>query len=336
MRLVWPLLAVALATAGLLALTARPTVSSPLPSLAAPLPPPSTPKPVVPKPSSNQGSDCSDQTASLRPADVAPMPAAGVAAAPASGPAGYLRTILGRGQLTVAVRPDTPPFAAVDTDTGQFVGFEVELAKQIARALFGTDGHVQFRAVSTADRVRVVQRGEVDMSMATITITCDRLAQVDFSAVYFQASKNVLVLRSSPYRSLADLGGRKVCAATGTTSLQRIADTPTHPIPYQVTNAADCLAALQQGTVEGVVNGDLVLAGMAAQDPETRIAGPKTLDVPTAAAISRDHPELTAFVNGVLARMAADGTWTRLYDANGLDRVFGPAPAPPVPHYRDR
>ncbi|SNQ51498.1 Periplasmic component of amino acid ABC-type transporter/signal transduction system (modular protein) [Frankia canadensis] len=209
-------------------------------------------------------------------------------------------------------------------------GFKIDLAKEVGRALFGADGHVRFRAVTPAERINVVQQGEVDLSAATITVTCACRAQVDFSAVYFQASKNVLVLGSSPYRELADLSGRKACAASGTTSLQRIVDTPTHPVPYPVANVTDCLVALQRGLVEGVVNDNTVLAGMAAQDPETRIAGPSTLDVPTAIAVSKAHPELTVFVNGVLERLAADGTWARLYAAHGLDHALGPAPAPPT------
>jgi polar amino acid transport system substrate-binding protein len=326
----WPLLGVALAivvAAAVLALAVRPTVSSAAPAVAGPLAPPRQPALSVPKPSTTGGTSCGDLTASRRPPAVLPGPAN-----PPAG--GILRTILDRGYLRVAVRPDTPPFASVDPDTGAFTGFEIDLAKAIGRALFGADGHVRFRAVAAAERVSVVQDGDVDLSAATITVTCDRRAKVDFSAVYFQASKNVLV-ESSAYQSLADLGGRKVCAATGTTSLQRIVDTPTHPIPYPVANVSDCLVALQQGVVDGIVNDDTVLAGMAAQDPQTRIAGPKTLDVPTAIAVSRDNPELTSFVNGVLEQLAADGTWARLYDANGLTRALGPAPGPPAPRYRD-
>ncbi|CAO5177152.1 polar amino acid transport system substrate-binding protein [Frankia sp. AiPs1] len=322
----WWVPAVVLVAMGVLALT-DPTVRSEMPAAAEPLTPPRQPALAIPTPSSRHTADCGDLTASLRPHTGQPDAAPATAA---------LRPILDRGYLTVAVRPDTPPFASVDVDTGEFTGFEIDLAKEIGRALFGADGHVRFRAVTAAERIDVVRRGEVDLSVATVTVTCARRAQVDFSAVYYQASKNVLVRASSPYRSLADLGGRRVCAAVGTTSLQLVVDTPNHPVPYPVANVTDCLVALQQGTVEGVVNDDTVLAGMAAQDPQTRITGPKSLDVPTAIAVGRDHPELTRFVNGVLARMAADGSWVRLYAANGLTQVLGPALAPPTAHYRDR
>jgi polar amino acid transport system substrate-binding protein len=326
MRPRWIVAVAALVAAGVLALTVRPTVNSAAPAAARPLAPPRPAALTVPKPSTTQAASCGDLTASVPPA---------AAPGPANPAGGQLRTILDRGYLSVAVRPDTPPFASVDVDTGEFTGFEIDLAKAIGRALFGSDGHVRFRAVTAAERTSVVQDGSVDLAVATITVTCDRRAQVDFSSVYYQASKNVLVLSSSPYQSLAGLGGRKVCAAAGTTSIQRVVDTPTHPVPYPVANVTDCLVALQQGVVDGIVNDDTVLAGMAAQDPETRIAGPKTLDVPMAIAVSRNHPELTGFVNGVLARLETDGTWTALYNADGLSRVLGPAPVPPPPRYRN-
>jgi polar amino acid transport system substrate-binding protein len=130
------------------------------------------------------------------------------------------------------------------------------------------------------------------------------------------------------------MGGRKVCAAAGTTSLQKIKDAPSKPVPYPVPNVTDCMVALQDGVVEGIVNDEMVLAGMALQDPRTEIVGTKEpFDEPIAVAISKKNPELTRFVNGVLAQAMQDGTWRKIHE-----KWFGKiraAPPPAAPRYRD-
>ncbi|MDT3438027.1 transporter substrate-binding domain-containing protein [Pseudofrankia sp. BMG5.37] len=312
------------------ALTACGTVSSPLPDAARPMKAPTTPALVVPGPSTASPA-CGDLTASLRPPAVLPGPGAM--------PAGsYLETIAERGYLTVGVRPDTPPFDSLTPDTNQFEGFEIDIAKLVAAAIFGpvdVDKHVKFHTLTAAERISSVQSGKLDMTTATITVTCDRLTQVDFSSVYYLTSKAVLVQRGSGFRGLEDLGGRRVCAASGTTSIQRVVDAPSHPVAVPVANVAACLVALQNGSVDAVVNDEIVLAGMAAQDPETEIVGQGPDDVPVAAAVSKAHPELTRFINGVLAAAASDGTWTRIYNQRLLKDLHRPAPVPPAARYRD-
>ena len=78
---------------------------------------------------------------------------------------------------------------------------------------------------------------------------------------------------------------------------------------------------------------DTILAGLAAQDPYTKVIGDRFTEEPYGMAMSRDHPEFTRFVNAVLDRERADGTWKRLY-TTWLGR-FGPTPEPPPAQYRD-
>ncbi len=242
-----------------------------------------------------------------------------------------LRRIFDRGYLIVGVRPDTPPFGSVNPDTGEFEGFDVDIANLVGRWLFGAPRHVRFRAITAAQRLPLVAQGEIDLSTGSLTATCDRLLEVDFATVYYMTATGLLVSRDSNYHSLADLGGRKVCAASGTTSLQAIENEPSHPIPYPVSNVADCLIALQDGEVEGIVNDEMVLAGLAAQDPRTHVVNADRFDQPITAGVSKDNPDLTAFVNGVLERAFADGTWAQIFD-RWLDRTV---PAPPTPVYRN-
>ncbi len=297
------------------------TVTSPLPRSARPFPG-ASPAAASPSPQATAG-PCRATTASWRPPAIPPAP--GQAAGPT------LATILRRGYLSVGVRPDTPPFGSINPDSGQFEGFDVDLAILVGRALFGGDGRVKFRAVTAAQRIELVRRGQLDLVAATVNITCDRAEQVDFSEPYFLTTSGVLVRRGSPYRGLADLGGRRVCAAAGTTSLRQIETAPSHPIPHVVTNVTECLVALQDGSDDGVVSDETVLLGMAAQDPRTAIVGRAARTTEMGVVVSRTAPDLTRFVNAVLQAAKRDGAWAGIYQR----WLHAPAPAPPVPTYRD-
>ncbi len=157
----------------------------------------------------------------------------------------------------------------------------------IADAIFGNPNKVVFKAISDAQRIPDVQSGAVDIVAHTMTITCERLQQVDFSTVYFEAGQRVLVQTNSTAKSIADLGGKKVCATTGSTSIENIKAAPSHPIPVAVPYWTDCLVLLQQGQVAAISTDDSILAGLTAQDPWTKIVGPRFSKEPYGLAISK-------------------------------------------------
>jgi polar amino acid transport system substrate-binding protein len=95
----------------------------------------------------------------------------------------------------------------------------------------------------------------------------------------------------------------------------------------------DCLVAFQQNEVDAISTDDTILAGMAAQDPYAKVIGPKFTQEPYGMAMSKEHPEFTKFVNGVLAKNRADGTWKATYERWLGD--FGAAPSPPAAEYKD-
>jgi polar amino acid transport system substrate-binding protein len=164
-----------------------------------------------------------------------------------------------------------------------------------------------------------------------MTITCERLQQVDFSSDYFDAGQRVLVLRDSTVTGIGDLGGKKVCATAGSTSIRNIAAAASRPIPVSVADWTDCMVLLQQGQVEAISTDDTILLGMAAQDPTTKLAGDRFTDEPYGIAVNKDANDLLRFVNGVLERIRADGTWAGIYGR----WLSGPVPSPPPAGYRD-
>jgi polar amino acid transport system substrate-binding protein len=284
-----------------------------------------TPTPVLADTASGASDvKCSNPTASLRPPSAMP--------APRQMPArSFMRKIQRRGSLIAGVDQNTLLFAYLNPFTGNIQGFEIDLLRQIAKAILGKP-KIEFEAITTAQRQSFVQTGRVDIVADAYTINCDRLRYVDFSTVYYDAGQRLLVPKTSHVRGIGDLSGEKVCVTKKGTARKYLAtyaaDHPKrHPIRYQVDQRTDCLVALQQGAVAAIASDDAILLGFARQDPYTKLVGPRFTDEPYGMAISKSHPDFVRFVNGVLARVRADGTWSALY-RKWLGSVARTRPAP--------
>jgi polar amino acid transport system substrate-binding protein len=192
-------------------------------------------------------------------------------------------------------------------------GFDIDLAHAIAQSLFGDPNAVQFKVISTAERIPDLQQHLVDMVIDTMTITCDRLAKVGFSAVYYEASQKLLVEKGTKYNGLADLGGKNVCAQTGSTSISLIQKAASKPVAIQVTDISDCLVLLEENKVSGISTDDTILAGLAKQDPNLAVLQPQLETEPYGIAVAHGATDLEAYVNGVLAHYEADGGWAASY-----------------------
>jgi polar amino acid transport system substrate-binding protein len=293
------------------------------PSLTLPPPTPAgmeeLPPELVPVPE-NTDDEC-DLTASLRPFSNSADAEEAV------------ENIKGRGRLIVGLDIGSNLFSFRDPITGEITGFDVDIAGEVARDIFGTPSQVEYRILSSADRVTALQNNQVDIVVKTMSITCERKKLVNFSTVYLVANQRILAPRDSTISAASDLSGKRVCAVKGTTSLQRIQEINPSPIVIQVVTWADCLVALQQRQVDAVSTDDSILAGLVAQDPYLHIVGPSMNEEPYGIGVNLKNTGLVRFVNGTLDRIRRDGTWSTLY--RKWLTVLGPPPAPPVPRYSD-
>jgi polar amino acid transport system substrate-binding protein len=244
-------------------------------------------------------------------------------------PGSFMAKIRARGYLVAGVDQSTYHFGYLNPLDGKIEGFDIDMIRAVAQAIFGSPDRVQYKAISDAERIPDILNGSVDIVAHTMTITCQRLQQVDFSSVYFEAHQQVLVLDSSTATGLASLGSQPVCATKGSDSVSTIENYPSHPKAFQVDYWTDCLVLLQQGQVAAVSTDNSILAGLAAQDPFTKIVGPYLSNEPYGLAISRQHPDFVRFVNAVLAAERTDGAWQASYRR----WVGSQAPEPPAAQY---
>lgn len=266
-----------------------------------------------------------DPRASYRPEPSLPTPG--------QMPPGTMKSIQDRGKLIAGVDQNTFLFGFRNPTTGALEGFDIDRVHEIAAAIFGDPNKVQFKVVTSNDRINALTKGQVDVVVRTMTATCARWQQINFSATYYTAAQRLLVDRSSNVTTLDQLGGKKVCAAKGSTSITTIKEHPSKPIPVQVDNWTDCLIMLQQGQVSAVSTDDTILSGMVAQDPNVKMVGPKLTDEPYGIGIPKNNLDMVRFVNGVIAKSIASGSWQRSYN-EWLGRT-GESGTPPTPTYLD-
>ncbi|MGH9211560.1 MAG: glutamate ABC transporter substrate-binding protein [Acidimicrobiales bacterium] len=306
------------------------------------LPGPTTPSTEAAPPAGEV--DCGNPVASLTPDGPAS------AAVPDGS---YMAEIQARGRLRVGVDVATLQLGSVDPLTGEFEGFDVDIAREVADALLpdvAATNRVEFVGIPSSDRsLALTGEGavQVDMVASAFTINCERREQIEFSSEYYHAGQRVLVRSDSPAAQLSDapaedvirqLGeaGATVCASAGSTAIDNIeglglAEAPDiEPAPGR----ADCLVRLQQGDTDAMVTDDAILAGMAAQDPNLVVvpemqAEPLS-DEPYGLGLPPGRPEWVRYVNAVLDDVRSSGRWNQIYD-EWLAPVLGPGTGPPSP-----
>lgn len=281
-------------------------------------------------PDASVDASCGDPTASLRPRGALPTPGDMPARS-------TMAEIQARGKLIVGVDQNTYQFGYRNPFTGAVEGFDIDMAKEVAKAIFGTDtGKLQLKVLTSAQRVPAVADGDVDLVVQTMTINCERRRDVEFSSVYYMAGQKVLVKNDSGIEGIQSLGGKKVCAANGSTSIARVVNYDINPKPVGVgvDSWTDCLVMLQQNQVDAVSTDDTILAGLRAQDPFTSVVGNPLAAEPYGMAMSKNAPDFTRFVNGVLEELRSSGRWVEIYDRWLVELLDTPGSPPPAT-YRD-
>jgi polar amino acid transport system substrate-binding protein len=289
-------------------------------------PGPTAPAPSATAPTSAPGPACPDVRESLRPEG--PLPA------PGAMPAGStMARIAARGRLIAGVDQGKYLVGYRNPNTGQLEGSDIDIVRQIAAAIFGDPNRVQFVVLDIADRQGSLDRSQVDLVVNSFSVTCDRQRTVEFSTAYMEATARVLVPVNSGVREVEDLAGKRVCTSAGSTTERMLRALPARLDVQTLPGIPDCMVELQHGRAAAVSSDDVLLAGLAAQDPQTHVVGRSLLLSYYAVGMRRDAPDLVRFVNGVLEDARADGSLAAS-DERWLGRL-NPVPQPAPARYRD-
>ncbi|MEU3148459.1 MULTISPECIES: glutamate ABC transporter substrate-binding protein [unclassified Streptomyces] len=224
-------------------------------------------------------------------------------------------------------------------------GFDIDLAHRIAEDVLGDRNAVQFKAIPTDRRIPAIESGRVDMVVRTMTIACDRVEDVAFSAPYFRTGQQVLAQKESPVEGYGPtLADRKVCTAAGSTAFTTLEEDRARgvlprsvDIRTTVPNQLDCLVRLQLGRVDAVVTDAALAASQAAQDPTVELKGDSFTTEYYGVAMRKDADDLVRRVNRTLVDFREDTTdgWQASYE-RWLSETLGKDPGssePPAPEY---
>ena len=243
-----------------------------------------------------------------------------------------LAEIRNHGRLKVGVSADSLRLASRNPQTGEIEGFDIDMARYIAQAIFGDPNKIELVVISTAQREQVLTDKRVDLVVRAMTMSCSRWQNIAFSSEYLRAGLKILVTKGDPTNSLEGLAGKKVCAPNGSTSMIKVTSTA-GVIPVGAATQTGCLVLFQNGEVDAIANDDTLLAGLVEQDPYASVPkmDPLTAE-PYGIGDNKDQVDLVRYVNRVMDSVKADGRWKASYD-KWFGEALGPAPAPPQSVY---
>jgi polar amino acid transport system substrate-binding protein len=286
---------------------------------------PPAPQPTTSAPAP-QPARCGNPLASYEPSSPLPSPDAL--------PAGStMAKIKKRGRLVAGVSADTYLLGSRNPFTGEIEGFDIDMVKAVAKAIFGNEDLYQLKVITAAQRIPALEKGDVDIVARNMTINCDRWKQIAFSGEYYRSGQKILVRKGSKINSITELAGRKVCAPIGTSSMDNLIKKVPKAIPVGADTHTGCLVLFQEGQVAAITGDDTVLAGLAAQDPYAVVPNQQAFTAePYGLGFNKKDVDFVRFVNARLDQMRTDGEWKTLYN-RWLRDSLGPAPDPPIPVY---
>jgi len=123
-----------------------------------------------------------------------------------------LDEVLQRGKLVVVTLGTVPPFAFKD-DKGELVGFDIDVARLAANALFRDPNKIEFVIVTSDGRWPAIESGQADMGVGGTTVYPDRAIRVAFTRAFIDSGISILVAKSSGIKSLQDLNQEKFIVA---------------------------------------------------------------------------------------------------------------------------
>jgi ABC-type amino acid transport substrate-binding protein len=249
-------------------------------------------------------------------------PAADVKEYPADSTLGKIQA---KGELTVGVKFDVPPFGFKNPQTNNVEGFDVDMGKALAAKLGVKPKFIE--AISD-NRIPFLQKGTADVILSTMTINAERVEQIEFSDPYYIARGRVLVKEDSPIKGVEDLAGRKVCTALGSTYEENLKKQAPKAKRSLVDSYSECLELIQNGAVDAVSTDDVILTGMIIQDDTLKLVGEELTQEPYGAGIKKGETEVVEFVNETFDELKQDGRWKQLYE-RWVGRYTNQAQEPP-------
>jgi glutamate transport system substrate-binding protein len=217
------------------------------------------------------------------------------------------------GRITVGVKSDQPGLGFLNPATGQYEGFDIEIAKIIAAKL-GLRRIHYVEAVSD-DRERFLKDGTVDIVIASYSITPERRRQVGQAGPYYVTGARLLVRRADKdtINGPNKLSNVKVCSVTGSTSIT-LARKKYNASTIGERTYSQCVQKLLNGTVDAVTTDDAVLIGYANQQPhKLTVVGGRFSDEHYGIGYKKGDQQFCQFLTSTIKEALDNGAWDKAF-----------------------
>ena len=226
------------------------------------------------------------------------------------------------GKIRIGIKFDQPGLGF--KKSGTYVGFDVDVAKYVAKKLGYSEDEIVWKEAPSKQREAMLQNGDVDMILASYSITDERKKAVSFAGPYFVAGQDLLVRKDDrSIKGPEDLNGKRLCSVTGSTSAATVKEKFASEVQLmEQPGYAECATALFSGIVDAVTTDDIILAGK-----------PFTQEY-YGVGIKKGDTQLATKINNAIVDMIQDGSWQRAITDNTAGTSYTPNVKynPPTPN----
>jgi len=220
-----------------------------------------------------------------------------------------------RRRWKIGVKCDFPPFGYINRQN-RIAGYDVDVARRFAELAFGRRNRISLTCVTTPSRIPVLQRGDVDIIISTLTWTSAREEVIDYSYPYYNATGRLLVPNNSSIRRLTDLRGRRVATTRGSIYDRYIGNCFSNATKVLSDSPVVALENLRSGRADTFMFDDTFLLGVAANDRNLRMTTHKFLNVPYGIGIRKGERTMKRWVDAAILRMKRGDEFWRILRSN--------------------
>ncbi|HLN77941.1 MAG TPA: glutamate ABC transporter substrate-binding protein [Nocardioidaceae bacterium] len=232
------------------------------------------------------------------------------------------------GKITIGVKFDQPGIGFKGATDKMPTGFDPEMGKILAASLGIAPDKISWKETISDNREPFLQTGEVDLVIASYSITDERRQVVGQAGPYYVTGQQLLVKKGSDIKSVADIKGKEVCSVTGSTSLDNVEAKGAKPRGFDT--YSECVDQVLSGTVDSMTTDGAILLGYAAQHPdELEVVGDPFSEERYGIGYSKDHPEMCQWISDTIKKAEDDGTWAKAFEAT-LGKSGVDTPEPPA------
>lgn len=231
-----------------------------------------------------------------------------------------VQAIIERGVLRVGVKQDVPNFGYKNPDSGEFEGLEIDIARKIADEL-GVD--IEFTPVTAQTRGPLLDNGQVDLVIATFTITEERKLLYNFTTPYYTDAVGFLVNKDSGIKTFTDLNGKTIGVAQGSitrTLVSELADKYGIAVNFaELGSYPELSVSLRAHRTDAFSVDQSILSGYIGSKSELMDFSFSASDYGIVTKLS--NKDLNNYLNSLVEKWTSDGSLQAFYDANGLEPV---------------